>query len=98
MVKPRNMIIIWYADFEGDEKDLRKANSIIQEVTKKVGGSADGPYYPQDADLMYIFKVKNYDWLNQAGRIFLPRVVKEGIKITPKRYEVAVSADEFWGK
>ncbi|MBI2185110.1 MAG: hypothetical protein HYU39_09150 [Thaumarchaeota archaeon] len=92
------MIIIWYADFEGTEKDLKRINKIFSDITKKVGGTVEGPYYPQDADLMYIAKVKNFDWINQSGRIFLKKVEEEGIKITPVRYEVAVTPDEFWGK
>ena len=47
---------------------------------------------------MYIFDVKNYDWLNQGGRIFINRVQEEGVNITPVRYEVAVTPEEFWGK
>jgi hypothetical protein len=63
-----------------------------------IGGTFDGPYYPQDEALMYVFKVKNYEWLNQCGRRFLKRVDEDGIKITPTRYEVAITPEEFWGK
>jgi hypothetical protein len=92
------MIIIWYADFDGTEQDLIKVDKIFDEITKNIGGIVDGPYYPQSESLMYIFKVKNYEWLNQCGRIFLKRVQEEGIKISPVSYEVGITPEEFWGK
>lgn len=69
-----------------------------RENVKKFGGSVEGPYYPQSNDLLYIFHVDSYEWLNKAGRVFLKRVQEEGINITPMRYEVAVTPKEFWGK
>lgn len=92
------MIITWYADFDGSEQDLEKINRIFGEITKNIGGSVDGPYYPQSEALMYVFKVSNYDWLNQCGRMFLKRVEEGKIKITPVKYEVAVTPEEFWGR
>lgn len=92
------MIILWYADFDGTDEDLVKVKSIFNEITKKIGGEIDGPYYPQSESLLYIAKVKNFEWLNQSGRIFLKRIKEERIKITPVRYEVATTPEEFWGK
>jgi hypothetical protein len=46
---------------------------------------------------MYIFKISKFEQLNQAGRIFLKRV-DEDINVTPVRYEIAVTPEEFWGK
>jgi hypothetical protein len=92
------MLIIWYADFVGTNEDLKKVNRIFKEITDNVGGSVKGPYYPQKESLMYIFNIDNYDWLNQSGRIFLKRIEEEEIDITPVRYEVAVTPEEFWGK
>ena len=92
------MIIIWYADFDGTDEDLIIVNGIFDEITKNIGGTVEGPYYPQTEALMYIFKVKNYEWLNQCGRIFLKRTHEEGVKISPVGYEVAVTPEEFWGK
>jgi len=85
------MIILWYADFDGTDEDLIKVNRIFAEITKNIGGIVEGPYYPQTESLMYIFKVKNYEWLNQCGRIFLKRAQEEGVKISPVRYEVAIT-------
>ena len=92
------MLIIWKAEFDGDEKDLAKLDKLNQEITKELGGKILGPYLPQDADLMYIFDVPEFEWLNKAGRRFYEKVMKSGIKITPLRYEVAVTLKEFWGK
>jgi hypothetical protein len=92
------MLIIWYADFDGTDEDLVKVNAIFKEITDKIGGSIEGPYYPQSDALMYIFKVKSFEWLNRGGRVFMKRVQEEGINITPTRYEVAVTPEEFWEK
>ena len=72
-----------------------KVNRIFDEITKNIGGTVEGPYYPQAEALMCIFKVKNYEWLNQCGRIFLKRAQEEGVKISPVRYEVAITPEEF---
>lgn len=92
------MLIIWYADFDGTDEDLEKVNAIFKEITDKIGGSVEGPYYPQSEALMYIFNVEKFEWLNQGGRVFMTRVQKEGINITPVKYEVAVTPEEFWEK
>ena len=92
------MLIIWYADFDGTNETLEKVNNLLKETIEKVGGSYEGPYLPQSEALMYIFNVKKFEQLNQAGRIFLKRVDEEGINITPVRYEVAVTPEEFWGE
>ena len=41
------MLIIWYADFDGSDEELEKVNKIFKEITDKIGGSVQGPYYPQ---------------------------------------------------
>ena len=92
------MLIIWYADFDGTDETLEKANKLLKEIMDKIGGSVEGPYLPQSEALMYIFKVKKFEQLNQVGRIFLTRVDEEGINITPVKYEVAITPEEFWGK
>jgi len=85
------MLILWYADFDGTDEDLEKVNAIFKEITDKIGGNVEGPYYPQNEDLMYIFTVEKFEWLNQGGRVFMSKVQEEGINITPVRYEVAVT-------
>ena len=92
------MLILWYADFDGTDETLEKANTLLREIMDKIGGSIKGPYFPQSEALMYLFNVKKFEHLNQAGRIFLKRVDEEGINITPVRYEVAVTPEEFWEK
>ncbi len=91
------MIVIWKADFEGSEKDLEKVNKKFDELAKKIGYKYEGPYYPQDASLLYILHGKKYEDLNRSGREFLRWIEKEKIKLTPLRYEVAVTPKEFWG-
>ncbi len=41
------MIILWYADFNGTDEDLIKVNRIFDEITKNIGGTVEGPYYPE---------------------------------------------------
>ena len=92
------MLIIWYADFDGTDETLNQVNKLLKEIMDKIGGGVEGPYFSQSEALMYIFNVKKFEQLNQAGRIFLKRVDEEGINVTPVRYEVAVTPEEFWGK
>jgi hypothetical protein len=91
------MLILWYADFDGTEETLEKGGSLLKEVVKTINASVDGPYFPQNEALLYIFKIKTFEQFNQAGRTFLTRVYEEGINITPVRYEVAITPEEFWG-
>src|SRR6267143_6028167 len=94
------MIILWKADYDGDDiqRDLEKLNKINSEVQKKLGGKIEGPYFPQDASVLYIFNVKEYEWLNKAGRIWFDEAKKANLQFVPKTYEVAVTPDEFFGK
>ena len=94
------MIFIWKADFEGSDfpADLKNLGKIHTTIMKKIGGDIYGPYLPQDASVMYIFDVKEYEWLNQAGRLFFAEVAKAKLAFVPQRYEVAVTPKEFFGK
>ena len=94
------MIIIWKADYEGDDMkaDLKKLDKIHAEVQQKLGGKIEGPFLPQDASIMYIFHIEEYEWLNKAGRIWFNRAAKSNLKIVPKSYEVCVTPKEFFGK
>ena len=90
------MLIIWRADFDGDEKQLAKADRKMREQGKKHGFTIDGPYLPQDASLLYLLN-GTIEQMNRSGREFLPWLAKEKIPLTPLRYEVAVTPEEFWG-
>ena len=94
------MIIIWKADYEGEDikADLKKLDEIQASIQKKVGWRFEGPYFPQDASVLYIFHAKEYDTLNQAGRIFFAEVAKSNLAFVPKCYEVAVTPKEFFGR
>jgi hypothetical protein len=94
------MIILWKADYEGEDfqADLKKLDAIQSGIQKKIGGKLEGPFLPQDASVLYIFHVEEYEWLNRAGRIFLAEMAKSGLGFVPKSYEVAVTLQEFFGK
>ena len=92
------MLIIWYADFDGTNETIKKVNKLFKEIMDKIGGSVEGPYLPQSESLMYLFNFKKFEQLNQVGRIFVKKVDEEAINITPVRYAVAVTPEEFWGK
>ena len=94
------MIIIWKADYEGDDirRDLKRLDKIQKKIVKKLGGEVEGPYFPQDASVVYIFHVDEYEWLNKAGRIYFEEVPKAKLAFVPKTYEVAVTPKEFFGK
>lgn len=94
------MIILWKADYEGEDiqADLKKLDEIQSKIQKKVGGKSEGPYFPQDASVLYIFHVDEYEWLNRAGRMFFAEMAKAKLAFVPKTYEVAVTPQEFFGK
>lgn len=94
------MIILWKADYEGNDMrgDLKKLDEINSKVQKQIGGKIDGPYFPQDASVLYVFHVDEYEWLNKAGRIWLAEAEKAKLRFVPKSYEVAVTPTEFFGK
>ena len=94
------MIILWKADYEGTDfqNDLKKLHNIQMQIMEKIGGTMDGPYFPQDSSILYIFKVEEYEWLNKAGRIFYSEMSSQGLAFVPKTYEVAVTPEEFFGK
>jgi hypothetical protein len=93
------MIILWKADYEGEklQEDLTRLNRLQKEIEGKIGGKMDGPYFPQDASVLYIFHVEKYEWLNEAGRIYFSRVAQENLSFIPRSYEIAVTPEEFFG-
>jgi len=93
------MIILARLDYEGDDlqSDLKKMNEIHSKIEKKVGGKVEGPYFPQQASLLYIFHVDKYERLNEAGRIFYSEVARLKLPFVPNTYEVAVTPEEFFG-
>jgi hypothetical protein len=93
------MIIIWKGDYDGDDLkgDLAKLNQIQSKIQKKLGGRVEGPYFPQDASVLYIFHVDKYEWLNRAGRLWFSEMSKAGLRFTPTKYEVCVTPKEFFG-
>ena len=76
------LIIIWKADYEGEhfEEDLRKLQALQKHIQEEIGGTAEGPFLPQDASVVYIFHVKEYEWLNKAAESTFP---KSQSKISP---------------
>jgi hypothetical protein len=93
------MIIIWKADYEGEDikTDLKKLHAIQSDIGKKIGVKIDGPYFPQDASVLYIFKMEEYEMLNRAGRIFYAEMAKSKLAFVAKSYEVCVTPKEFFG-
>ncbi len=94
------MIILWKADYDGKDiqADLKKLDAIQAKIQKMIGGRFEGPYFPQDASVLYIFHVDEYEALNRAGRIYFAEAEKANLPFTPKSYEVAVTPQEFFGK
>lgn len=93
------MIIIQRINYEGEDlkADLEKLDEVHSRIQKKVGGKIDGPYFPQSSDLLYIFHVEQYEWLNKAGRLWYKEMAKKNLPFTPVNYEVAVTPKEFFG-
>ncbi len=93
------MIILWKADYEGEDiqSDLKTLEEVNSKITKQLGGKIEGPFFPQDASVLYIFHVDEYEWLNRAGRIWFNEAGRSHLPFVPKSYEVAVTPKEFFG-
>lgn len=93
------VIILVRIDYEGDDlqRDLEKMNEIHSKIEAKIGGKLDGPYFPQQSTLLYIFHVDKYERLNEAGRLFYAEMAKAKLPFVPTTYEVAVTPREFFG-
>lgn len=92
------MIILWKADYEGKDiqGDVKKLHKLLSDIQEKIGGTMEGPFFPQDASVLCIFKVKEYEWLNRAGRTYFSELAKRNLAFVPKTYEVAVTPEEFF--
>lgn len=90
------MLVIWKANFSGTQEQLEKVKAKLEEVSKKSGDRIDGPYYAQDADLMWLFWTEARN-IGLGGREFLPWVEENEIPIEPVSYEIGVTEKEFWG-
>ncbi|MDG6996559.1 MAG: hypothetical protein JRN52_11615 [Nitrososphaerota archaeon] len=67
------MIILSKMDYEGEhlQEDLKKLEKLDEKIQSELkSGKVEGPFFPQDASLLYIFHVDEYDWLNRSGRIW----------------------------
>jgi hypothetical protein len=93
------MIIIWKGDYEGNnlKEDIVRLHKVQLKIQEKIGGKLDGPYFPQDASVLYVFHVEEYEWLNKAGRIYFSEVLQQNLPFVPKSYEVCVTPEEFFG-
>lgn len=93
------MIIFVRLDYEGNDlqNDLKKMNDVHSTIEKATGGKVDGPYFPQQSTILYIFHVDKYERLNEAGRVFYSEMAKLKLPFVPNTYEVAVTPEEFFG-
>ena len=93
------MIILVRLDYEGDDlpDDLRKIDKVHSKIEKAVGGKIEGPYFPQQSSLLYIFHVDKYERLNEAGRVFYSEMGKLKVPFVPNTYEVGVTPQDFFG-
>ena len=93
------MIILVRLDYEGDdlENDLKKMSEINSKIESRIGGKIEGPFFPQQSTLLFIFHVDKYERLNEAGRTFYAEMSKLKLPFVPDTYEVAVTPEEFFG-
>ncbi len=90
------MLVIWKANFSGTAEQLEMVKKKLVEVARNNGEKVDGPYYAQDADLMWLFWTEPNN-IGLGGREFLPWVEENEIPIEPVRWEIGVTEKEFWG-
>jgi len=86
-------------DYEGDDlqNDVKKLSEINSKIESRIGGKIEGPFFPQQSMLLYIFHVDKYERLNEAGRTFYAEMSKLKLPFVPDTYEVAVTPEEFFG-
>ena len=84
------MLVLWKANFSGTKEQLAKVTAKLQELAKKHGEKVDGPYYAQDADLLYLMWTKSGN-IGESGREFLPWVTENKIPIEPMSWAVAMT-------
>jgi len=93
------MIIIVRLDYQGEDlqNDLKKLRDITSKIESKIAGRIEGPFFPQQSTLLFIFHVDKYERLNEAGRTFYAEMAKLKLPFSPDTYEVAVTPEEFFG-
>jgi len=93
------MIILVRLDYEGNDlqNDLKKMSEINSKIESRIGGKIEGPFFPQQSTLLFIFHVDKYERLNEAGRTFYAEMSKLKLPFVPDTYEVAVTPEEFFG-
>ena len=93
------MIILVRLEYEGNDlqNDLKKMSEINSKIESRIGGKIEGPFFPQQSTLLFIFHVDKYERLNEAGRIFYAEMSKLKLPFVPDTYEVAVTPEEFFG-
>ena len=93
------MIILVRLDYEGDDlqNDLKKMSKINSKIESRIGGKIEGPFFPQQSTLLFIFHVDKYERLNEAGRTFYAEMSKLKLPFVPDTYEIAVTPEEFFG-
>jgi hypothetical protein len=86
-------------DYQGQtlQSDLKKMGETNSKIESKIAGKIEGPFFPQQSTLLYIFHVDKYERLNEAGRIFYSEVAKLKLPFVPDTYEVANTPGEFFG-
>jgi hypothetical protein len=93
------MIILVRLDYQGQDlqNDLKKLGEINSKIESKIAGKVEGPFFPQQSLLLFIFHVDKYERLNEAGRLFYAEMSKLKLPFVPDTYEVAVTPEEFFG-
>jgi hypothetical protein len=93
------MIILVRLDYEGNDlqNDLKKMSEVNSKIESRIGGKIEGPFFPQQSTLLFIFHVDKYERLNEAGRTFYAEMSKLKLPFVPDTYEIAVTPEEFFG-
>ncbi len=93
------MLVQWYADFEGEEsKVMPRLVDVVSETTRANHGKIlGGPYHPQGNSVLFLFEFDTSDGFQKAGKAALDRMAREGLSVTPMRYEIAYKCGEFGG-
>ena len=93
------MLVQWYADIDGEEsKIVPRRTELLGEAVRAQGGKVlGGPSHPQGNSLLYVAEYPSAEAFQRAGKWTLERVAREGLAVTPMRYDVAFGCGEAGG-
>ena len=93
------MLVQWYADIDGEEsKIVPRLVEILNEAGRANGAKQlGGPYHPQGNSLLFLSEYPDMASFQRSGKATVERITREGLAVTPVKYEIAFACGEAGG-